>query len=312
MRQYLAEDLIQVVRDRVVTGQAATEGTQDADILRVINDEALGRLYNAVMHCREEYYVHTTKQTMTAGTVRYRIPHRAMQTKIRDLFYWDASGNRCKLLPIPREYRANITSTSSNQTVPSGYYFEGNHIVLHPDTSTCLTGTLEIAYFFRPGELVLSTSARQITNVAGGLITVDDDVPSTWTALLSYDIHSPHSGAEIKAWDLTASVVSANQLTFASTAMDGSTSGTLAVEVGDWLCLAEEAALPGLPREWHPVLAQAAAAAILETVDPERFQLSVQVLERSIERMYAALSNRDDSYAEAINISGSPFLIGGY
>lgn len=310
MRQYLAEDIIQVVRDRVVTGSAATEGTQDEDILRIINDEALGRICNAVMHVREEYYVNTIRQTITAGTVRYRIPHRAMQGKIRDLFYLDSGGNRYKLLPIPREFRAGNISSASAETVPSGYYFEGNHIVLHPDTSTGLSGTLEISYHFRPGELVLSTGARQVASINSGVVVLNDDVPSTWTTWVTYDIHSPHSGAEIKAWDLTASVVSGSQITFSSTSTDGTGFGTLAVEVGDWVCLAEEAALPGLPREWHPVLAQAATAAILETIDPERFQLAVQGLERAIERMYEALHNRDESYAEAVSIRGSPFFGG--
>jgi hypothetical protein len=310
MRQYLAEDLIQVVRDRVVTGQAATEGTQDADILRIINDEALGRVCNAVMHVREEYYVNTIRQSITAGMVRYRIPHRAMQGKIRDIFYLDSDNNRYKLLPVPREFRAGNFKITSSESVPSGYYFEGNHIVLHPDSSTSISGTLEISYYFRPGELVLSTEARTVASINSGVIVLNDDVPAGWTTGETYDIHSPHSGAEIKAWDLTASAVSGSQITFSSTSMDGSVFGTLAVEVGDWVCLAEEAALPGLPREWHPVLAQAATVAILETIDPERFQIAVQGLERSIERMYEALHNRDESYSEAVYVTGSAFTGG--
>lgn len=312
MRQYLADDLIQVVRDRVVTGNASTEGTQDEDILRIINDEAIDRLYGAVLHSREEFYVKTVRVAVTPGTVRVRIPHRAMHGKVRDLFWLDANGSRYELLPCPREYRARISATATAATYPSGFYFEGNHIVLHPDNSTALAGTLEMSYFFRPGELVLSTNARQVVTVASGVLTLNDDVPSDWTTGLTYDIHSNFSGAEVKAWDLTASTVSASQITFASTDTDGSTFGTLAVAVGDWICKAEEAALPGLPKEWHPALAQAAVAAILETIDPERFQIATQVLDRTMERLYEAVKDRDESYTASINILDTPFLTGGW
>lgn len=311
MRQYLAEDLIEVVRDKAALGSSVTEGTTDEDILRHLNDEALTRIYNAVMHVREEYYVRTESVPVVSGAVRYRIPHRAMQSKLREVFWVESDGSRWEIFPKPRSDRAFFSGYPSSLNRPVGFYFEGNHIVLMPDTATSMAGSLLVAYYQRPGELVLSTSARQVVSVASGVVTVDSEVPADWTTGVTLDFHSNFSGAETKAWDITPSLISGSSLTCTVANVDGSIQGRYAVEPGDWVSMSETAALPAIPREWHPVLAQAAVVSIMETIDPERYPQSAAALDKSIERMYIAATSRDDGYAPAIPLSGSVFFSGG-
>lgn len=308
-RSYTASELVDILRDKANLGDIETEGTLDTDLLKIINDEALTRIYAAVMHCREDYFLVREKIALTTTKTKYRINHRAMQQKIRDIIYWDSTNVRCILEQIPRENRSGYSETSST-TVPSAYFFEGNHIVLVPDVGAQYTGYLEISFYFRPGELVDSSECRQITNVTTGVITLDSSVPSAWTTAKSYDIHSEYSGAEIKTWSITPTLVAGTQMTFTSTDVDGSAFGRLPAEVGDWVCLEEEAALPGLPREWHPILAQAAVVSVLERLDVEKYNALKEDLDASIKRMYDSIIQRDESFAHTVPIMNSAHIVG--
>lgn len=316
-RLYTGEELIAIVRQRVPLNDANTEGTTSPDILNVLNEEALTSLYSVVMRAREEYFVASELITISSATSRYRINPRAMHQKIRDLIYRPDSTTRHRLHRIQRDFRARY-GVNENTSTPSGYDFEGNHILLFPDVGAQFSGQLEVSFFFRPGEIDLSTNCRivQSVNPATGLITMTDDVPLTWTTALRYDFHSPYSGAEIKAWGLAASAVGGtgteDKATFAIADVNGSTYGRYAVEAGDWCCVSEKAALPGLPREYHPALAQACVCRYKESRDPEGYQVSIQELQATIQRLYDATVQRDEGENMSVPILNSPHLGGRY
>ena len=117
-----------------------------------------------------------------------------------------------------------------------------------------------MSYFFRPGDLVTSSNYRIVegVNLTTKTLTLNSNVLATWTTGKKYDVHSAESGAEIKLWSASVTTASAKTLIFTD-AIDGSREGTAAVEVGDYVTLENEAAIPALPRELHPALAQAAA-----------------------------------------------------
>jgi hypothetical protein len=311
-RKYTAEELIDIVRARAGMGDAETEGTTDTDILNVLNEEAQCTLYPVVQRAREEYFLTRERTSLVSTRALYRIPTRAMQMRMKAVIFVDTSGNRNHLLQIPVANQAEFASTDTSTTDPIGYSIEGNYIRLLPIDATGWSGTLEVLYFLRPGEIVLSTACRQITNVSSGVVTIAAS-PTTWTTGDTYDVHSGSSGAELKAWDLTCSAinVATTEFTFTATDIDGSTTGRLPVAIGDWLCLSETAALPGLPRELHPVLAQAASCRFLESTDPERFQVANAELQALLKRQYELFSDRDESDQVAVGVWNSPHLIGG-
>ena len=52
------------------------------------------------------------------------------------------------------------------------------------------------------------------------------------------------------------------------------------LEVGDWLCLAEESPVPMVPDEMHPVLVQSALVAALSSKKDKQMDFEAKVLER--------------------------------
>ena len=141
-----------------------------------------------------------------------------------------------------------------------------------------------MSFYFAPGDLVLQANVAKVTDVSGGLVTIDT-VPTGWVAgETDYDIHSPDSGAEIRCWEKSATLNTGTKVfTFTSTDVDGSNVGDDPVEEGDYVCLTNEAALPGVPRELHATVGKLVAANILEDEgDIEGFQAKTALSDREL------------------------------
>jgi hypothetical protein len=312
-RQYTAEELIASVRLRARVPNVKASGSTDPDLLRLLNEEQWNELVPWLMRQREEYYVVEERIPLVAGKTKYRINHRAIGQKLRDIVLVDnANDNRRQMIPrINREERP-YHDTPYTAREDEGFFLEGNNIVLVSVDATA-NSMLEVAFFFRPGEIVMSTAARKVLTIdtATKTITVDGVIPSDWTNADLFDIHSAKSGAEPKMWDQVATTVAGETLIFTS-AIDGSAFGTQAVEVGDWVCLAEEAALPALPRELHPVLAQAAVCRVVEAEgDTEALRNHSAKLNRMLEQSISMLDFRVEGKVQKIAGAYSP-LWGGH
>ena len=263
--QYTGDQILKRMRD---TGMfpgdsAAAEGTSDADLLEHVNDSLLGEMVEFVRRLREEFFIATERINLVSGTGRYRINARAMGNTVRDLYWRSGSGATASMELLEQIDRSAIPYLGgASSSEPNSFYVEGNHIVLFPEDASA--GILEISFPFRPGQIQLQSDVRKVTLVdtETKTVTLDSAIPSTWTTSLRYDIHSKHSGAEIHEWDLTATTASGTGLTFDSE-IDGTVFGRHAVEVDDYVCLSEEAALPGIPRECHPVLVMMAVGKTL-------------------------------------------------
>jgi len=288
---YTADELISTVRLRfkLPTEDVNADGYTDADIITFLNEEMYTEIIPEVMEYREEYFAVTTRTTLTPSISEYRIPDRAMGQKLRNIEYVDSNGSVSPMGRIGREDKVFFDQTTA---VYRDVYFEGNHVVF-PTTNA--GGSIDFSFFFRPGELVLQADCRIIAtvNTSTGAVTVTTAVPSTWTASNKFDLHSPKSGAEIKTWSNTASVVSGVDLTFTASDIDGSKVGYKAVEVGDYLCLEDKAALPGLPKELHPALAQAAVVTLAESEgDTEGAKLHRTKFQRMMSQKRVLIDNR--------------------
>lgn len=281
-RVFTSEDLITEVRRIGTFNDVSSEGKTDSDILNALNTVMLDELVPSLIKYREEYLVKSFDYTLTSKLAP--IPTRAIGNTLRDV-YFIASGNQNSYLPkLNREDLPFYdTITTSNTSAPNGFYIEGDAIIMVPSITS---GTLRISYYFRPGQLVLADSYRTVSSVDSSTsITVDSTVPSAWTTSTLFDVHSKNSGAENRYFDKVASTVSGTTITF-STAIDGSLQDTRAIVAGDYVVAAENAAVPSLPREWHPILAQAAAARMLESEgDTEMLELAQRTLGRQLQNM---------------------------
>ena len=296
-RKYTADELIAQVRDEARIPDTGSTGNTDADILNRINEFILGYLSGLVMEVKEEYFIRTTRTPLAASTSRYALPDRAMYQKLRDVRYKTGEG----YYPLAHASMASLDMGRSSLTAtdaPAAFRVEGNHVVLWPEVGTP-SGSIDMAFYFSPGELVLSTARAVVTAVStsNGLVTCSGGLPAAWNPKSTLDppesenvivdIHSPNSGAEIRLWNKTAAADIAadpDTLNFSGLAnIDGSNFGEDPVQVGDYVCLTGEAALPGVPRELHPLIGLGAACSVLEDEgDLEVFAAKTASLQRQL------------------------------
>jgi len=302
-RKYTGEELIASVRQIGMIPDTGSTGTEDTDILNYINEAVSLLIMPPLLRTRENYFIQRERTALSTSTTRYVIPHRALYQKLRDIFYIDDNGDRYCLASIPPGHRNYWRD--SEQPHPAGFFIEGNYIVLVPEDSTSYSGYLEFVYFSRPGEIVKTTSAGVISSVdtATKTITCTADVSSLFSSGDSLDVHSPHSGAELRQWDLTVTNVSTTDVTF-SEEIDGSAFGTTALAAGDYVCIAEEAALPALPREFHPLVARATALYVAESIgDTNGIKAHGEMFQRQLMEAIGAVESRTE---------GRPIRLGGF
>lgn len=258
--RYNAATLVNSIRRVGGLSSVEIEGTDTesllVDVYEVIRETVIPNLLSV----REEHLVRTTRIPVTPPTTRYRIPARAIGNALRDYFYVDSSGNRFDMSSriIPRERLAGYNATGA--ATPQGWFPEGNYIQLVPVVGS-YGGFLELSYFLAPSQLVLIAETGRITSLdlVAKTVTLEATPPASFVSGTKIDIHSPESGAEVKLLDLTLSgAPSGNVLTF-SEAIDGTTFGTYAAAVGDYVCLARECAIVQVPEDSVPLIIQSVA-----------------------------------------------------
>ncbi len=287
---FTTEDLIASVQRRAsFSPDAQSEGKADQDIIDVLDEVVLDELVPSMLRFQEEFFTRTITVAVAASPNRYPVPTRAIGNSLRDIYWEDSAGKRQQLYPLAREL---LPYYSSDPGDPCYFYFEGDNLILVPPGSA---GTLKVAFFFRPGQLVKAASYRKVTVVnSTTAVTLDSAAPSAWTTATLFDVHSKESGAEVRVWDFGASVVSGTGITFTQL-INGSVDGTRPVAVGDYVVEAGHAAVPALPRDAHPVLAQAAACRLLESDgDSEMLKLGRETLGRMLENFGELFETRVD------------------
>ena len=118
-----------------------------SDFLVLFNQQMRTDIIPMMMKLSEDYFLLSKDYTISTAGASYRLPTRAIGSKIRDLHIVDASGN---LTSLTRLFEENRPQNSS------GFYVKRNSIELSDGFTT---GTLRVTYFARPNSLVLSTEA---------------------------------------------------------------------------------------------------------------------------------------------------------
>jgi len=298
--RYTTEELIREVRNRAVIPDTNAQGWTDEDIILYMNTEILTELVPQVAKLQEEFMVVTELLTLAVGDEFIPVPTRAVGNSLRDLIVVKG-GNRGYIPRINREDLPSFQSARGAASEIRGYYLEHSRIRLFPAVGSLGGATgLEISYRFRPSQLTLADGAdssyRVVTAVStvANTITVSGGAPPPFGLNTSVDVHGAHSGAEMKVWDNEVTAVLANTLTLADP-IDGTDTreGRRLVELGDYVCTAETAAIPMLPRDVHQILAQSAVCAITESIDDqEKLQMHTSRLNRMLKLMEYNLGKR--------------------
>lgn len=299
------EDLISTVRLRAGSNSDASSGTgmKDTDIASMINDE-MDELITFVKESQQDYLTVITKITPVSNVSIYRVDPRALYQQIKKVYYVNSDGT--SRIPLVYIDDSNIPSTCQVTEAPMYYLLRGNDIVFYPPMGSAPVGHYECLWNFKANTLVKSTECRQVTNVdtTTKTVTFATIVPASWTNLLKFDAHSKYSGAEVKQWDLAATTVSGTQIVFSSV-IDNSVTGRKTIEIGDWVCLEQEAALPSIPTELQATLAQAAVVRLAEARgDQESVALHQGKLDRMLQVLQVGISHRTDTEKVVVNNDG--------
>lgn len=250
---YTATDLLTSIRRRA--GIPAASGVfSDAELLTLASEELRSYIVPFVLREREDYWLYTHDQTLTAET-SWRIPPRAIGGKLRDVSLVLADG---------REWNLARLNPADLDTADAGFYLDGMGVRLftRPGVSVASLGTtLRMWYYLRPSTLIGATGANTVVSAVDPVtytVTLVDY--TTLSSAFAVDFVSPYAPWFTVYADATPTVpLAGNTLQFtAQTYPTG-------VKAGDLVFLPDTSQYPQLPLELHDLLAQRCAVSVLES-----------------------------------------------
>ena len=153
-------DLLADVTRLAMLPTAAALGTLNTDVLSIANMELSSRVLPLVLSINEEYNVQTIDIPIVANKTQYRMPDRAMGSKVRDVRYIQGGTQ----LPLPRIEIEQLQAFTLNASgVPYGFWLEAGSINLVP--SPPAGGALRIRYYTAPRKFVPWDGATTSVNI---------------------------------------------------------------------------------------------------------------------------------------------------
>lgn len=294
MPDYTTRGLIENVKTRgsIPTTQPLFKNENFAALA---NDELQSLIVPLIMSVREEHFVTSKDYTIVQNQAAYDIPADAIGMKLRDVVYLQDPNRPQNQTSLPRLQPEDIAGAYIDYAQPSGFYIQGNSVVLYPAPQ--YSGTLRLTYFKRCSELVDNSQAGKITNVDSNTNEVTlSVVPNTWTTSDLVDVVNVNPPFNTVSEDLQIVAVNGFTLTLSSVA---------GLSVGNWVCLQDETVVPQIPVECHRVLAQATVVKVLEALgDDGGMQRAQAKLNELTSNMTTILNPRVDGEPKKIVSAG--------
>jgi len=258
--------MVNSVRKRTMTPDDTSIFT-DTDILEILDEEMSAQVLNKLITLHGENLTISQDFPFSASQ-SYNIPYRAVGNKLRDVSLVSGGSvyelSQISIGELPDYSYSNGTSGSFDK-----FYVENNKIKLLQPTRSYTS--IRIKYYLRPSYLTKTDEAGVVSSItsdtlAGTTTLAMSSVGKRFVLTNKFDLVGHQSPNKIKAFDLTP------------TALTTGTTGSIVfltsdvssfiddVQVGDYVTLAEETPVPNIPTEMHPLLAQAAAVQILESL----------------------------------------------
>ncbi len=291
---FLVEDLIESVKDRSFA-PISQSTFEDADILRILNEELSLRLVSKIQKQREDFFVTRESTSLVANKDHYLLPTRAVGNALRALFVVDTGGNK-RLLTRREIDRIGEYSTTVGDS--SEFYFEGDEIVLmHAPPSSA--GSLLFVYSRRPNKLIATTSCAKITLVSSSLgtttLTVDTDLTADLAIGDEVDFVRKDSPFTIWSEQVAITNITASTIDVATSDISDVDS-SVEPGVDDYICPAGYSNIPMIPEEFHPVLAEMGACRMLRSLgDLTKWQASRAEVKEMLDEALDLIKNRAES-----------------
>lgn len=257
--QYDTDELIENIKRRCSVPTSQLTFTPE-DFTLLANDELQGEVVPLLMSAREEYFVEHIDVTADSEGV-IEIPSDAVGAKLRTVCLVQQA-SPLVLVNLPRidlDVVAGVGYASFNTI--AGFYVQGNDLVLFPNTSVPTGTQIRLYYYKRTLVLADSTQYGRVTSVDPNTNTVVlNFVPYNWA--VGDQLNSVSSTPNFK---VTNSLMTVTNISSPSIILDDVTD----VAVGDYISQYGFSAVPQIPVEAHPYLAQLTAVKCLEGLGDE-------------------------------------------
>mgnify|MGYP003119130915 CR=1 FL=1 len=276
--EYTTSDLLSSVKIKAMMPLNQDTFTE-SDILSLATEELQSYIMPLVMSVREEYYLFQEDIDIVSGTSDYRIPSRAIGSRLRDVVLL-SSGNSTASLP-----RLTPEETVGTMVKTPAFSLRSETIILHPKPTNS-SDKLRLSYFIRPSKLVKTTRGASIISIDTNnkKVTVNN-VPSNIVSSSKVDLIPGKGGCIPLAIDQSISDISGTVITLNSIPED--------LAVGDDVVLAEESSRISAPIEFRTLLEQAVVVKVLEALgDTEGLRNALTKLSQQEKHMLTLISPR--------------------
>jgi hypothetical protein len=287
---YTVARLLADLRRRGQIPESSDRSFSTDDLVAMVSDETQSYMAQLLMSVREEFFVTDYDVTTVANQSGYRIPPRAVGSKVRQVLVSNGSGYQILQRVEPR---AKWDYQFSGAGAPVAYFLKGTTIELLPTPSAGLT--LRMQYFRRPNTVVYDDECGLITAINTGtrVVTISasvDDFSSSET----YDFIRGEPGFETLAMDQAAAVSGGGTtLTFTNTLPTD-------LAVGDYVALAGQTPIPQLPVEMHQLLAQRTVVKVLEAMGDPKVSTAKSMCDEERARALTMLTPRSEGDSKYI------------
>lgn len=293
---YVTEDLVEQIKDNTSTEFAQGRFSRDT-VINLCNQETIKRIRPIVSDLQAEFFVVNKTVALALGTQKIRLPKRAAARGLRDL-YLLVGTTRYPLDQMTRE--SSILAETTDQGVPTGFYFDADTITLNCPVSVACT--LVLLLEASPGQLVLSSSVTTVTSVdfTSGVVTVAG-TPSGYGGTVEYDfVEQLGFGNAALAIGVTPLTVVGTTYTFTASELPTT------LRVGDYLTLAGRTPVPNMPDEAVVALIHAVSCRIFKMRgDTQMLGAEQAELTNSIIYLERALADRAEGARTTIVPSSS-------
>lgn len=290
MRIYKSSDLINSIKRKGMLPETQNTFTEQ-DFLDLATEELDLAIVPLILLHKEDYYLTSHRIEITSSNQRrFKIPHRAIGNKVR--FVGVENGDSITTL-----FRVSFEDAHRYDTAYGWkhYYIENDEIVLCGVADPGIIGSkILIMYYIRPSALVPDEKMLTISAISGNTITLLGDIDQ-YTLNDKIDFISHLSPSKLIGLDYIPTSINytTNQMTFTSLPSE--------LSVGDYLCFAEQTAIPQIPTELQSLLTQRVVARCLEALgDAQGLQIANAKIAEIEQKSSTLLGNRVEAQPKKI------------
>lgn len=172
-------------------------------------------------------------------------------------------------------------------------------------TATSSAAVVNIAFETRDAALEVETDNEDGFVISDNYTIGFDEIPSNITTGVKVDFLQTNPGHQIYKYDILPLSLSTTYIDFDENDVPDE------LEIGDYICLANECIIPGIPPELHHVLAERACARILSAIgDQQGLAATMENIKEMEQSQGTLIDNRVENSPKKILNRNSPLRLG--